>query len=150
MSLTEPQRYRAVLAESSAFRGLEPRAMDRVIGAAMILEAAAGSQVLFEGQRSSPGFYVVLEGKVEVYQPREGADVRLNLLGRGDCFGEYSLIDGKPASASLRAVEPAKLYFLPSGLFQKLVANDAQAAATIYRNLLVRLITRLRDFNDPA
>lgn len=150
MALTEPQRYRAVLAESSPFRGLEPRAMDRVIGAAMILEAPPGSQVLFEGQRSSPGFYVVLEGSVEVYQPREGGDVRLNLLGRGDCFGEYSLIDGKPASASLRAVAQAKLYFLPSGLFQKLVANDDHAAATIYRNLLVRLITRLREFNDPA
>lgn len=149
MSLTGPQRYRAVLAESVPFSGLSPRAMDRVVGAGMLLEAAEGTLVLFEDTRSSPGFYVVLEGEVEVFQPRGGVDVRLNRLVRGDCFGEYSLIDGKPTSASLRALTAARLYFLPSGLFQKIVENDSQAASTIYRNLLVRLIARLRDMNEP-
>jgi len=150
MTLAGPHRYRAILAESVPFRGLEPGAMDRVVGPAMLLEAAPGSPVLFEGERSSPGLYVVVEGEVEVYQPREDGDVRLNLLRRGECFGEYSLIDGKPTSASLRAVSAARLYFLPSGLFQKLVVNDAQAAATIYRNLLVQLIARLREISTAG
>lgn len=120
--------------------------MDRVVGPGMLLEAAPGSQVLYEGQRSSPGLYVVVEGEVEVHQ----GETRLNRLQRGECFGEYSLIDGRPTSASLRAISAARLYFLPSGLFQKLVVNDAQAAATIYRNLLVELIARLRDMNTAG
>ncbi len=146
MTLAGPHRYRAILADSVPFRGLDPGAMDRVVGPGMLLEAAPGSQVLYEGERSSPGLYVVVEGEVEVYQ----GEARLNLLQRGDCFGEYSLIDGKPTSASLRAISAARLYFLPSGLFQKLVVNDAQAAATIYRNLLVELIARLRDMNTAG
>lgn len=144
MGLKGAERYWGVLSNSVAFRDLEPRALDHLVRIGLLLEAGSGDVVFFENMRSSPGLYVVVEGEVEVFLAQVAGDVRLNTLHPGDCFGEYSLIDGKETSASLRAVTPSRLFFLPRGLFLRMVENDLQAGNTIYRNLLLLLIERLR------
>jgi CRP/FNR family transcriptional regulator, cyclic AMP receptor protein len=150
MKPAEIERYRGVLAESVPFRGLQPTAIEHIARQGLLLEAADGAPVSYEQMRGGIGLYVVLEGQVEVFRsepPNSGAPDRqrhLNTLQRGQCFGEYSLLDGKSTSASARAIGASRLFFLPRGEFQRLVEQDAAAGKTIYHNLLLCLIDRLR------
>lgn len=68
----------------------------------------------------------------------------MNTLQPGDCFGEYSLVDAQPASASVVALDPSVLLTLSRTTFDQLAATHDKLAKMIYRNLLGILIRRLR------
>ncbi len=148
MTPAEADRYRRALEDSVPFKGLEPATLEQILERGLLLEAQRDGVVLFEHMRGGLGLYVVLHGAVEIFHSdaSEGgtAGTRLNVLQRGHCFGEYSLLDGKTTSASAKAVEDSKLFFLPGGEFQRITDTDPLAAKTIYRNLLLVLVTRLR------
>ena len=143
--------YRNVLGGSTAFKGLAAPTLEGIMQKGLLLEAKAGDVVFFEQMRGGPGLYVVLAGEVEVFQspaPKNRLSrirrVHLNLLQPSDCFGEYSLIDGKESSASARALVNTVLFFLPRGEFQRITEQDVAVGRTIYHNLLLVLIQRLR------
>src|SRR3954464_12619773 len=47
--------------------------------------------------------YIIAEGTVEIsYTNEEGEEVSLGVLGSGSFFGEISLLDGEPHSATAR------------------------------------------------
>src|SRR4030095_223418 len=48
--------------------------------------------------------YVIAQGQVEVSKERDGQNVHLAYLGAGETFGEMSMIDEKPRSATVTAV----------------------------------------------
>jgi CRP-like cAMP-binding protein len=141
--------YRGILGESVPFKGLDPIVLDHILGTGLMLEAKAGDVVFFEKLRG-PGLYVVLKGEVEVFIAGKRPATRLNTLRPSDCFGEYSLIDGKESSASARALSATRLYFLPRGEFLRLTQQNAATGRTIYHNLLLFLIERLRQKDQPA
>ncbi len=150
MKPAEIERYRSVLAESVPFRKLQPAAIEHIARQGLLLEAADGAPIAYEHMRGGIGLYVVLEGQVEVFRsepPSSGAPDRqrhLNTLQPGQCFGEYSLLDGHSTSASARAVGASRLFFLPRGEFQLLVDQNPSIGKTLYHNLLLCLIQRLR------
>ena len=155
MNPPPPGSYDALLTRSTAFGGLDEAALNDIASRGLLLDAKQGDLVMFEKTRGGPGLYVVLEGQVEVFLAHEGGGedarrepVRLNTLGPGDCFGEYSLIDGKDTSASARALSDIKLFFLPRGEFLRVTESNPQAGKTIYRNLLLFLIERLRQKDE--
>ena len=102
------------------------------------------------GQRPS-AFYVLLKGQLRVFLPKqiEGkkehrvSEINLNILNKGDCFGEYSLIEKMPASASVVGVQPGEVLKITDSEFDRIMAND-RVAKTVYYNLLHVLIKRLR------
>jgi CRP-like cAMP-binding protein len=157
MNPADISRHRESLSACTVFKGLEPLALNTLLAKGLALEAKPKDLVFFESERSGPGLYVVLAGKVEVFRARppisktaKPRQVRLNIVGPSQCFGEYSLIDGKASSASARAISDVVLFFLPRGEFLRLVENDSATAKTIYHNLLLILIDRLRHKDRPA
>ena len=94
----------------------------------------------------------LIKGKLKVFLPKalEGrkehriSKVLLNVLKEGDCFGEYSLIDYKPASASVMAVEPSELIKMQGADFHEILDKNDRIARTVYENMLRILIQRLR------
>src|SRR5829696_4129981 len=55
--------------------------------------------------------FVVADGDVEVVLGRDdGPDLRIGTMGRGDVFGEMSLLTGAPRTATVRAIDHALVY----------------------------------------
>jgi CRP-like cAMP-binding protein len=142
--------YRSALAASVVFEHLAPAELDLVIGACRLLDVEAGRLLISEGNKGD-GLYIILEGEVEFFLParavghlRRPSRVRLNVLGRGRCFGEYGVIDDRPSSASAQALRATRLCFLPTAEFRRITAENARIGRTVYENLLRFLVGRLR------
>lgn len=94
--------------------------------------------------------YVVQSGEVEVVTQREGMEVPLRRLGRGEVFGEMSLLDREVRSATVRAVGEARLLTVDKATFFGRVHEDPTLALHIVRSMARRIrelseeIARLR------
>jgi CRP-like cAMP-binding protein len=103
-----------------------------------------GSVILFE---DDPGdsLFVVREGRVKVVLIGEdGREVILGVLGVGEYFGELSLIDDRPRSAHVIAMEDSNLLVLRREDFRKRVESSPSVAWS----LLTELSRRLRRADD--
>jgi CRP/FNR family transcriptional regulator, cyclic AMP receptor protein len=88
---------------------------------------------------------VLLEGEVEVVKKsRLAREHRVALLGPGDCFGEMSLIDVQPRSATVRAVAPSRVLQVNSEDFDRLYRQDLKSYALVTLNIARDLSRRLR------
>ncbi|HXJ83870.1 MAG TPA: cyclic nucleotide-binding domain-containing protein [Candidatus Methylomirabilis sp.] len=143
-------QYRNVLAESVVFKDLLPADLDLIMVHCQLL-SEPGQRELFSEGRKGNGLFIILDGSVEVFLPERSvagvkrpSRVRLNLLERGRCFGEYGLIDDQPSSASAETVTATRLCFLPTEDFRSIVTANDRIGKTIYANLLRFLVSRLR------
>jgi len=80
----------------------------------------AAGEVIFRYGDVGDSLYVVREGRVEVFvESTEGQKVTLQENERGDCFGEISVLDGGPRTATAVALENTETLTLDrSGLLQ--------------------------------
>lgn len=77
------------------------------------LEYSAG-EVIFRQGYPSDNAYVVESGKVEIFhEEADGSETHITMLGAGQMFGEYGVLDDAPRSASARAVEETVLRIMP-------------------------------------
>src|SRR5262249_30598029 len=83
--------------------------------------------------------YVKEKGKVEVRKDLEGKKVHLAYLGAGETFGEMSMIDEKPRSASVTAVTATVVSELRRDDFFHSFQTDPQVALTLLKVLFERL-----------
>jgi len=112
-------------------------------------------ETLIEMGQTPSAFYILIKGQLRVLLPErlEGrkehraSEVNLNTLNEGDCFGEYSLIEKTPASASVIGVQSGEVLKIPENSFHQIMAND-HIGKKVYCNLLHILIKRLRKKED--
>src|ERR1022692_5342777 len=100
---------------------------------------------LFEEGDAGDRLYVVLDGKIKL--PRAAADGRENLLsvvGPGEMFGELSLFDPRPRTASAIAVTDSRL----GALAHDDLRNWLTGRPDVALHLLQALAQRLRRAND--
>ena len=86
---------------------------------------------------------LVLEaGRVKVKVPTSaGSDAVLTFRGPGALLGEQALVDQRPRSANVVAVEPVELLVIPASTFRGYLAQHPNVALA----MLAMLSTRLRD-----
>jgi CRP-like cAMP-binding protein len=94
-----------------------------------------GREIAHEGL-GGLAFHLVLSGEVEV-SIRGRAVSRLHT---GESFGEISMIDGKPRSATVTVVEPTRTLAIPHQVFDELTAEEPEFT----RGLLELLCARIR------
>ena len=104
----------------------------------------AGTLVFDEGDPSD-GLYFVGAGQVaaDVRLKGRGGRKRLSTIASGSSFGELALVDGRPRSTRIVAIEPTMCYVLSPEAFTELWESDptayAQLALAIARSLSQRL-----------
>jgi CRP-like cAMP-binding protein len=92
--------------------------------------------------RDGLAFHLIIEGSATV--SKDGRELRT--LGPGDYFGEISMIDGRPRSATVTALEPLKAMAIPHREFEAVIDEDPDFA----RRLLKTLCARLREAEARA
>lgn len=126
----------ARIAEVDLFSGLSRSQVKRLAAAAKEVSHPAGKAVSTEGL-GGLAFHYILEGTATV--SKEGRELRT--LAPGDYFGEISMIDGRPRSATVTVVEPMKVLAIPHQDFEGVIDQDPAFA----RQLLKTLCARLRE-----
>jgi len=97
-----------VFARSALFAGLERGARRRLASLASVRAYPAGSTIVREGD-TSMALYVILSGRVAVHL---GTGQAVREIGACGFFGELGVIDDRPRSATVIAVEPTQCALL--------------------------------------
>ncbi|MEX0765442.1 MAG: cyclic nucleotide-binding domain-containing protein [bacterium] len=118
------------------FEGLTPRQVEQISRLADEIEVREGKRLAAAGETGRE-LFIIVEGRATVKTPA-GRTVR---LGRGDFFGEMSLIDGAVRSATVTADGPMKLLVIGQREFWELL----NAAPSISKKIMSTLAARLRD-----
>jgi CRP/FNR family cyclic AMP-dependent transcriptional regulator len=140
----EPPLTIAQLRDIGLFGALSDEVLRHLATTLKTLRANPGTSVFNEGDPARE-MYVVLEGEMEVLKKsRRGRDLRVAILGPNDCFGEMSLIDVQPRSATVRALAPARLLRMTSEELDSLYRHDLKSYALITLNIARDLSRRLR------
>jgi CRP/FNR family transcriptional regulator, cyclic AMP receptor protein len=95
---------------------------------------AEGAVVVKEGEEGL-GFYLVLDGKVEVRRKNR----RLAALGPGQFFGEMALFGDQPRSADVLATAPTKCLVLSRWEFRGFATAQPKVLFTIIEEIARRL-----------
>ncbi|MEM9188202.1 MAG: cyclic nucleotide-binding domain-containing protein [Myxococcota bacterium] len=134
-----------ILKDVALFGGLDADSLGVLARELPTRLVETGEVVVREGDTASE-MYVVIGGELEVVKmARDGSDVRVALFGPGDWFGEMSIVDVQPRSASVRSVAPTMLLRIGSEEVQKLLyERDLKAYSIFIMNIARELSRRLR------
>jgi len=109
-----------------------------------VVTPTVGETIFREGDEAN-AMYVVLSGEVEVTKKsRGGVDARVAVLGPSDWFGEMSIVDIQPRSATVRTLAPGRLIRVSASDLDALYRHDVRSYAIIVLNLARELSRRLR------
>ena len=95
--------------------------------------------------------YLILKGRVKVCKTNEeGREVVLSILDEGEHFGEMSLLDDKPRSASIVTKEPCEFMVIRKEDFQRVLIANPQLALRVMQGFCERLRAADRNIESLA
>jgi hypothetical protein len=125
-SATVPQVEIQLLRSISIFAALPAPSLETLARELEPVACQAGTVVIKEGERGD-SYYVVADGELAISRDGE----LLQLVSRGDGFGEIALIRDVPRQASVTAVTDASLYALHKELFIQTVTGHFTTASVV-------------------
>lgn len=131
-----PKTSLQLLGSVGLFEGLSQKELTQVHRQAREGEFTAGDVIVTEGE-TGVGFHLILSGRAKVLAGKK----TIATLGPGDFFGELSLIDRGPRTATVIANTALKTLSLVSWEFIPMLDRNPSIA----RKLLVVICGRLRN-----
>ena len=125
------------------FADLTEEDRDEVAGRMRLRRSSRGDLLFQEGD---PGeeMYVILSGSVAItVRSTSGDEVKLSDVAAGNFFGEMSIIEQAPRSATCRAEADGEFLALDARAFHDLIANRPRAAMAILRRMAAITAARL-------
>ena len=121
------------------FSGVSAEALESI--ASLLIERSFPKHktIVEEG---APGdyMYIIVEGRVKVTKlSGDGREKILELLEVGDFFGEMSLFDDAPRSASVKGLSQVRILALARNDFLRLLARNPDLALSVIQELTRRL-----------
>jgi len=121
------------------FTQLDDRELDAVRALATEKNYPKNAVVLTEGEMGD-SLYMIQGGKVKVFIGDEnGREIILKILGPGAFFGEMSMIDMQPRSASVRTIEASSFLVLTHAAFERCIEQVPRIANLVMRVLAERV-----------
>ena len=134
------------LRDIGLFGGLDEETLNVLARELPLEHVQVDARIVLEGEPAREMF-VVLDGELEVLKrSRTGTnEVRMALLGPASWFGEMSILDVQPRSASVRALAPSRVLRISAESVDRLLyRRDMKAYSLFLMNLARELSRRLR------
>ncbi len=140
---TNTELIMGFLKDLPIFKGLPDRHLRHLSGDFIVRNVSKGETIFYQSDNSTD-LYIVLEGTVRAsLLNHDGEELILATFCKGNFFGEMSLLDGKPRSATMIAVDDSTLGILRREKFLLAVKNDPMIAI----DLLSAIVQRMRMAN---
>lgn len=139
LKLRQPEGRAFEFHQIPLLRDLDPTTLKTIETELQILKVEKGSYVVHKG---SPGdqLIFVLSGRLQAVDiTDDGQEIGLNFLDAGDYFGEISIIDGLPRSASVVACENSTVGQLAKLHAQSLMYQNPLVAERVLKRLAAGL-----------
>jgi CRP-like cAMP-binding protein len=141
---SDPPVTASQLRDVGLFGALSDDFLEHLVKTLDTFRVGPGESIFREGDPARE-MYVVLDGEIEVLKKsRRGRETRVAILGPNDCFGEMSIIDMQPRSATVRALGPARLLRISTEEMDALYRHDLKSYTLIVLNIARDLSRRLR------
>jgi MFS family permease len=120
--------------------GLSTAGLESLAAAAVEQGAAAGADVLIEGEMADD-LYVVASGTLDVLSAgvTGGQPKLVGRLAAGDVFGEIGVLRGIPRTATVRASEASELYRIAGSAFLEAVSEAPAVSRVLHSTASLRL-----------
>jgi diguanylate cyclase (GGDEF)-like protein len=137
-----------LLAKVGVFSLLSPREIDQVAEHLATVKLTAGQTLFHEGDQGND-LYIIADGAAAVsIKLPDGGDKEIARFAPGDFFGEMSIFDNAPRSASCRALEKSVLYSLSKDAFTDIITDHPELALKLMYRMLNVTTQRLRGTSE--
>jgi CRP-like cAMP-binding protein len=119
---------RALLANNYMFQDLPEELIDRILNLSVSKKISAG-ETLFYKNDDGDALYGILNGRIRISTSTPGGqELVLNLIEKGEVFGEIALLDGKPRTADAIAIIDSELMVIQRRDVRHMLENEPMLA----------------------
>ncbi len=127
----------------------EERELEKLVQLGSSRHYEPHTNIVIEGELSW-GIYFILAGKVRVFKRNRmtGESHDVGQLEQGSFFGEMSLVDHQPRSASVKSLTESHVFFIDKKDFQKYLDDSDERKIRFYESCLQSIVNRLRETDE--
>ena len=143
----DPDASRADAVDKSdciAFDGWSDRDLGAIAALGRHESIAAGATLIEADRADDRDLFIVVDGQLEAYRVVGGHERRVVVLKSGDLIGEMAFIDGRPRSASVRALTAAAVLRIRAADVQVLCRTDPALGLKLVWEIVKVLSARVR------
>jgi CRP/FNR family transcriptional regulator, cyclic AMP receptor protein len=132
-------RNNSLIRSAPFFEGLPEAIVDKATAQVVTRSHPPNQVILLENDWGS-SVYFILDGwvKIRTYN-MDGKEVTLNVLGKGELFGEMAPLDEVPRSTDVITLAPTVIGNMPAQDFVQLLNTEAQAGIRLAQLMARRL-----------
>jgi CRP/FNR family transcriptional regulator, cyclic AMP receptor protein len=129
----------AVVRSAPFFQDLPVEAVEKATAHVVLRQHPANQVILLENDWGS-SVYFILDGwvKIRTYN-LDGKEVTLNILGKGELFGEMAPLDEVPRSTDVITLVPTTIANMPAQDFVQFLHGEPQAGVRLAKLMARRL-----------
>lgn len=133
-----------MLEKVTLFKNLPPDQLQQLESVCVPRKYPKNTVLFMEGDASGQ-LFIIRKGQVCVHtNDSEGKQLALNYMSEGEYFGELSLLDDRPRSASVTTVDNCEFVCISREAFRSLIDQNT----CMYQGLVTALVDRIRCLTD--
>jgi CRP/FNR family transcriptional regulator, cyclic AMP receptor protein len=130
---------RGMLQSHCLFGKLNPKHIDRLVSCIVEKSVARGS-IIFAKDDPGSSLFAIRQGTVKITVPSvDGHDAVINIMTKGDIFGEIALLDGHSRTADAVAITDCEMFVIERRDFLPPVREEPEIALKLIELLCARL-----------
>ena len=134
----------SVLKKLPIFSGLSDNDLRMIAPILKLITFESEESVIHEGEKGD-SLFIIRNGSVEVFKTNGvGEEVSLGVLTEGSYFGELSLFDDHPRSATVRTIEHTDFLSLSRNDLNNALSGHPEIENVLYRNTIMETFSRFR------
>jgi CRP-like cAMP-binding protein len=138
-----------MLKEVKLFQVFQDGELAELLKMGKLLQYEAHSNIVIEGEMTW-GLYLILDGLVGVFKTNKltGDSFDVGQMRTGQFFGEMSLVDDNPRSATVRALSETYVFNIPKQTFNDFLGQSPDRRQRFYDACIKDLSGRLRELSE--